>query len=393
MKLPALLLLLVPLLLIHAHVALCLGSLARSAGVGQAWWAWVPPLNLMLPFRLARRSLWWSLLLLVPAVNWIVWALVWAEICEGLGRRPWGGLAMSVPGVNLALLGRLAGWRWRALLPSLVLIAASLLLAARAHDGRQRERATVGGRAARALSKVRPAVEAAARAESAVPTLLEAARGLGGSELPDVTIVDALASFGPAALPTLVAALHDEDAGVRWHAAAAVMRLGRRAEGATPALFEAMKDGEWVVRNAAGRALEDVAQAEDVPALAEALEDPSVETRYHVARALGRQGPRAAAAVLDITEALRDEDAEVRMEAAWALGSVGAGAKGAIPRLIERLRDGDPQVRGVAAWAIGAIGDRGPEVVSALRAALEDDDRDARDSASRALEKIEGAGR
>lgn len=371
MRPPLLLLLLLPLLLVHAHAALCLRRIAWSAGANQAWWAWLPLLNLLLPLKIARRSLWWSLLLPVPAVNFIVWALVWAEVCEALGRPPWFGIVMSVPGVNLAVLARIAGWRWRALAASLTLIAASLSLAAHAYGGDRREAAEQG------------------RAAS-VRALLDAARGLGGSELPDVRIVDALATFGPAAVPELIAALQDGDAGVRWHAAAGLMRLGASAAGAAPALFEAMRDEQWVVRNAAGRALEEVARSEDIPELARALGDPSAETRYHVARALGRQGRAAAAAVPALVEALRDRDADVRIEAGWALGSVGSEGEAAIPGLIDALKDSDPQVRAIAVWGLGAIGARGPEAAGALRDVLkEEENRDVREAAGRALRKIE----
>lgn len=467
---PLLLLLLLPLLLLHAHAALCLGRIARIVGAGQAWWAWVPLLNLLLPLKVARRSLWWSLLLLVPAVNFLVWALVWAEICDALGRRWWEGIAMSVPGVNLAVMARIAGWRWSATTASLALIAASIPPAASARARQHSERArsdirrladpnpgirlaafqalvqsrtpaqaavsalvgrltdpdervraeaasalgglgataptavralvaslddpspAVRGRVASALARLPAGLREAAPAERAVPALLEAARGLGGGALPDVTIVDALASQGSATVPALIAALRDGDAGVRWHAAAALMQLGATAASATPALFEAMSDEHWVVRNAAGRALEEVAQDGDVPALAKALGDTSVETRYHAARALGRRGRAATPAIADLVRALCDDDAEVRMEAVWALGSVGTGANAAVPALIEALKDGDPQVRAVAAWGLGAVGARVPEAGSALRAALEDDDRDVRDAAARVLGRIEGGG-
>src|SRR5439155_18016914 len=140
----------------------------------------------------------------------------------------------------------------------------------------------VRGRVARAL------VAAAGRARDLVPpdrllgALLESAREAGDREMPDSGLVLALAAVGRSATMPLAAALGDPDARVRWHAAAALMQLRRGAREAAPALRRAMDDPEWAVRNAAGRALEDVVDKQSVPMLAQALADPSPETRYHV---------------------------------------------------------------------------------------------------------------
>ena len=173
----------------------------------------------------------------------------------------------------------------------------------------------VRGAASRALVALGGPALAAAPAAPLVGGLLDAARGSGERDMPDVALVDALAEQGHPAVPQVVAALRDGDAGVRWHAAAALMHLGRQAAGHAAALRAAMDDPVWIVRNAAGRALEEVCGPDDVPALAQAVGDPSVETRYHAARALGRQGLDAAPAVPALSAALRDEDWEVRTEA------------------------------------------------------------------------------
>jgi len=255
------------------------------------------------------------------------------------------------------------------------------------------ESGIVRGRAARALWASAGGTAAAFPTEPWLRGLIESARHAGDEEMPDGDLVLALAAFGPSATKRLAEALRDPDARVRWHAAAALMQLGRGARQAGPALRRAMDDAEWPVRNAAGRALEDVADEETVPLLAEALTDPSAETRYHAARALARVGPGSAEAVPVLTAALSDADWEVRMESAWALAAVGGAAAASQPALLLALHDPDPQVRASAAWGLAGIGGSREAAVPALRRALADEDRGAREAAAGALARLEGRAR
>jgi HEAT repeat protein len=251
--------------------------------------------------------------------------------------------------------------------------------------------AVVRGRAARALlASAGDRPPAGLAAPPLLRALLESARESGDEVMPDARLVRELAAFGPSATPQLAAALEDPSARVRWHAAAALMQLRRGAHEAAPALRRAMDDPEWPVRNAAGRALEDVVDKRWVPLLAEALADPSAETRYHIARALARVGPGSAPALPVIEASLRDADWEVRMEAAWALAAIGPAAAATEPALLIALRDPDPQVRASAAWGLAGIGGTQATAVPALRRALRDSDRQAREAAAGALARLEG---
>jgi HEAT repeat protein len=460
---------LVPLVLLHLCYGAVLAALARRLGAARAGWAWAPGLNLLLPFALAGRSPAWGALLLVPALNVIVWVQLWAEVFARLGRPSWTALAMAVPGVNLLWLARVAGMP-----PARVAAAAAVAIAslfgawfaqARGEQARVAEQvrrlsdplveerraaaaALAGGRpaaavaplsaalrdgdaevrreSARALARLgarasaagpelqdllrresEPAVRVeAARAlhaiggeavtsaplEPLVGGLLDAARGSAERDMPDVTVVDALAELGHAAVPHIVAALRDGDPGVRWHASAALMHLGRRAAGHAPALRQAMDDPVWIVRNAAGRALEEVCGPEDLPALVQAVGDASVETRYHAARALARLGYDAAPAVPALAVALRDEDWEVRTEAVRALGTTGHAAAAALPDLLIVLDgDADEQVREAAAWALGAL-EPSPAATEALRRARSDPAVRVRRAAARVLAGVPRTG-
>jgi HEAT repeat protein len=457
--------LVLPFVLAYLYVGLCLDRISRRTGTGRRWWAWVPPLNVLLPFRVAGRSTLWGLTFLLPPLNLATWTLVWAEVCARLQRPRKMAFAMLVPAVNLALLGTLAGLDPSRVSLALGLLACSIPVAGVSHAARHRARVEaqvrslkhpdprvrraaasalapageavgvqalaeslkdpdpgVRAEAARALGQSGPAAapavptlvaaladesdavrgqaaralgaitrEPAVPADLAVPALLQGAKGWADAPMPDVGLIDVLARMGPSAGPSLVAGLQDSDAGVRWHAAAALMRLGHAASAAAPALLAAMDDAQWTVRNAAGRALEEVVSKSDVPALAGALIAGSAETRYHVARALARVGPGAAAAVPTLGRALADPDWEVRTEAAWALAAVGPAARDALPALVAALRDENTEVRRSAAWSIGQVGGSG--AAPALREALKDEDREVRDAAARVLARIEGAAR
>jgi HEAT repeat protein len=171
--------------------------------------------------------------------------------------------------------------------------------------------------------------------------------GVGGSEV----------------MPTLLAALKDEDARVR---AGAAEDLGRLPE--------------------ADRAVRD--------SLSAALGDPDPFVRVFAAEALVRVQADTPAAVAVLCEALGQEEAAVRTAACAALAEAGRPAAGALRALTRALaRDPDAVVRATAAYAIGQLGPEGRlsaggrvKAVAALGAALRgDDDPDVRLSAGRAL--------
>jgi len=424
------LVLLLPLPLLYVCFGLALRELALRTGAGPRSWAFLPLLNLALLFRVAGRSGSWAAALLLPGVNVAVWPLAWAEIGRRLGYGGWLGAWMSLPGPNLYSLGRAAGLGARRAAAAAALLAASLAAAWGAHASMQQTRvaalalrletpeaaaraeaarqlaalgpralAAVGalehasgdpdpavrGQAVRALAIVAP--ESAGRSED-VASALEAARGSAGWPLPDPALVRALAGAGPAGLPRLEAALHDEDPGIRWHAAAGILRMGARAAASAPALLAAMHDPEWNVRNSAGRALEEVAAPEHAALLAQVLAQPDVETRYHVARALARLGRDAAPALPALLETLSDADAEVRMESCWTLAAIGPLARPAGEAVLARLGDDDAQVRAAAAWSLVQIG-AGRDAELGLRALSRDPVRDVREAAAVALRRIE----
>lgn len=155
--------------------------------------------------------------------------------------------------------------------------------------------------------------------------------------------VRAAGELGPDAkplLPHLIAALSDEDFGIRCNAAHALGEIGPPAAPAAPELVKLLDDeNEWVRLNAAG--------------------------------ALGRVGDMSSEAVPALIAKLRGNScSEIeRWVVVDSLGNVGTAARDAVPALVSFLRTGTnpPELRKSAAAALGKIAvDPDPSVIAAL---------------------------
>ncbi len=184
------------------------------------------------------------------------------------------------------------------------------------------------------------------------------------------------------AIPALVAALRDrteDDVSVKVAAAGALARL--KDEAAIPLLVAELHDVDARSSRTVAEALTAFG-ALAVPELLACLADAkSAEARVWAARILGRI--KDARATDDLVARLYDRDDRLRMAAAEALGEIGD------PRALQSLvratlRDPAPQVRAHAAGAVAQI--EGPRALDILVAALADPDYGAR---LRALEAFE----
>lgn len=260
-----------------------------------------------------------------------------------------------------------------------------------------------------------------------------------------------LRSFGPdavTAVPSLTAALAEDDLPIRWRAACLLGDLGPAGEEAVPVLLALLSvdalerelgdDGLTLddLRGAAAGALGDIgARPEEVvPALIDALRDGSADLRNDAGLALGRMGAAAKAAVPDLvaalavepasdcprfgclncgiapdhwaatalvnigadsipalTEALQSERASVRRHAADALWYFQDAARDSAPNLIALLRDPEPAVREKAVHALGYIGADAAAAVPAVSPLLGDEAAIVRTNVARTLERF-GAG-
>lgn len=65
-------------------LAYSLFTLAKKLGEQYAWMAWVPVLNIVLMFRMAKMSLWWIIGIFVPLFNIYVYA---KALHNGISKR------------------------------------------------------------------------------------------------------------------------------------------------------------------------------------------------------------------------------------------------------------------------------------------------------------------
>ena len=152
----------------------------------------------------------------------------------------------------------------------------------------------------------------------------------------------------------------------------------------------------------------------------ESLRESDPQARREAAEALGKIGPRAKAALPELSAALKDSDDGVRTQAVIALWAMGPDARPVVPDLAAllrgdkisevrlnaagalavcgtartwsphsaRLKDRDSSVRAAAAKALMKIGKPATGAVGALAEALKDKDGSVRVAAAYALAEI-----
>jgi HEAT repeat protein len=178
----------------------------------------------------------------------------------------------------------------------------------------------------------------------------------------------ALGRFGPGAkqaVPLLVQALQSPSPEVREFAVDALGRIGLEPQTVVPAILaEADLPPEHInykplapFRRLAARALGRFGPEATaaVPLLEMALQNEDPLYRVQAALALWRisQHPQAIPA---LRAALKRNESETAFEAVLAVAEIGAGAKAAAPDLIEALNHPDPDVRRAAASALVPLG-------------------------------------
>ena len=92
----------------YIYMAICLSRIAKKTNTSDAWFAWVPILNILLMINVAKKPGWWVLLFFIPLVNIIIGILVWMEISKAVGKPEWLGILMIITPINLIIPGYLA---------------------------------------------------------------------------------------------------------------------------------------------------------------------------------------------------------------------------------------------------------------------------------------------
>jgi len=92
----------------YVYGALAVQTIAKKTNTENAWWAWVPIINILLMLNIARKPLWWILLCFIPLVNLVIFIIIWMAIAEARNKPSWWGILLIVPVANLIVPGYLA---------------------------------------------------------------------------------------------------------------------------------------------------------------------------------------------------------------------------------------------------------------------------------------------
>ncbi len=249
--------------------------------------------------------------------------------------------------------------------------------------------AQVRDRAALALGELGP------DAQRAIPALFKVLKDSDENLARDAA--QALRAIGAPSrddLPLLIAGLRDNSPRVRGYAVEALGKMGPEARSAVPNLVQLLKVKETdpELRQQAARCLGQIGAAaatEGVPALSEALKDSEVVVREAAAEALGKFGGQARTAASSLIAVLADKETTVHRAALAALALIGPDAKEALPKLKPAFKDADPEVRRHALDVLGRLGPeavKDKEALEALKSGL--DDMDLCKNALEALARI-----
>ena len=92
----------------YVYFALALQTIAQKTHTENPWLAWIPIIHIVLMLNIAKKPVWWFLLLLIPLVNIVIAIIVWMAIAEARNKPNWWGILMIVPVVGLIVPGYLA---------------------------------------------------------------------------------------------------------------------------------------------------------------------------------------------------------------------------------------------------------------------------------------------
>jgi hypothetical protein len=92
----------------YVYHALALQTIAQKTNTENAWFAWIPILNIILMINIAKKPIWWIVLFLIPLANIVIYVLLWMGIAEARNKPNWWGILTIVPVVNVIVPGYLA---------------------------------------------------------------------------------------------------------------------------------------------------------------------------------------------------------------------------------------------------------------------------------------------
>ncbi|MFA5872072.1 MAG: DUF5684 domain-containing protein [Parcubacteria group bacterium] len=102
------LLIMLAVIVIYVIMAISLMRIAKRTGTENAWFAWIPILNLILILQIAQRPMWWLIFFLVPVLNIagiVLQFVLWVDIAKRINKPVWMGvLAALIPIIFMPVL-------------------------------------------------------------------------------------------------------------------------------------------------------------------------------------------------------------------------------------------------------------------------------------------------
>ena len=86
---------------IYFYSAFTQYKMAQKCGHSEnAWWSYIPIMNVFLLCQMAQKEMWWVVLFLVPLVNIYAFGAVWVAISKRLGHSGFWGIMAILPFLN-----------------------------------------------------------------------------------------------------------------------------------------------------------------------------------------------------------------------------------------------------------------------------------------------------
>ena len=95
-------------LVIYLFSAYCLREMARKQAFSRPWFAWVPVLDVYLLCRVAGRGIVWTILVMLPFIDFIFLAIIFMRLSRRLHHNRFYGLLLLVPIIQFIVLWDLA---------------------------------------------------------------------------------------------------------------------------------------------------------------------------------------------------------------------------------------------------------------------------------------------
>jgi hypothetical protein len=84
-------------------LALPLYAIAQKTNTENAWFAFVPILNLVLLLNVAGKDLWWIILFIIPCVGWVIYIVCWMAVAERVNKPSWMGILCGIPILHIIM--------------------------------------------------------------------------------------------------------------------------------------------------------------------------------------------------------------------------------------------------------------------------------------------------